>query len=242
MTNIILRLFYLIALLASTGCAVNYTTPAGGVSISSLTEDGIAELLKAEPASQFPARIAVARVQAPGYRSRTNNSYGSGRYSVVTVRDIEDESDFETISNLPEVADVAALNRLLILPDLNSIKDLRLSAARLKTDLLLVYTVDTAFHVESTPLGPLSLVTLGTLPNKNVFVSSTIAGVLVDVRTGFIYGASESTEREEKGANIWSTKDAIDEARIKSEKASFKSFVNGFVELWNSVVEQYSSV
>ena len=99
--------------------------------------------MKAEPAGQFPARIAVARVQAPGYRSRTNNSYGSGRYSVVTVRDIEDDSAFDTISNLPEVAGLAALNRLLISPNLNSIKDLRLSAARLKTDLLLSYTVDT---------------------------------------------------------------------------------------------------
>jgi len=193
MTNIILRLFFIIALFASTGCAVSYTTPAGGVSISSLSEDDITDLLKAEPAGQFPARIAVARIQAPGYRSRTNNSYGSGRYSVVTVRDIEDESDFEKISNLPEVAGVAALNRLLLSPNLDSLKDLRLSAARLKTDLLLVYTVDTAFHVETTPLGPLSLVTLGTLPNKKAFVSSTISGALVDVRTGFVYAATEST-------------------------------------------------
>lgn len=224
-----------------TGCAVNYTTPAGGVSISSLTDDDIADLMKVEPASEFPARIAVARVQASGYVSKTNNSYGSGRYSVVTVRDIEDESDFKKILSLPMVAGVAPLNRLLLTPNLDSIKDLRLSAARLKTDMLLIYSVDTAFHVESTPLGPLSLITLGTLPNKKAFVTSTTSGALVDVRTGFIYGASESTEREEQRTNMWSTQDAIDEARVISEKASFKGFVKGFEELWKSIVEQYST-
>lgn len=223
------------------GCAVNYTTPAGGVSISSLTDGDIAELMKIEPEGQFPAQIAVARIQAPGYTSRTNSSYGSGKYSIVTVRDIEEEADFETISGLPMVAGVVPLNRILLPPNLNSIKDLRLSAARLKTDLLLIYSVDTTFHVESTPLGPLSLITLGTLPNKKAFVTSTTSGALVDVRTGFIYGASESTEREEQRANVWSTQDAIDEARIRSEKASFKSFVKGFEELWRSVVGQYSA-
>jgi len=240
MTKKLLSLIFTIVILTISGCAVTYTTPAAGVSISSLTDDDIAELMKVEPAGQFPARIAIARIQASGYSSRTNNSYGSGQYSVVTTRDIEDESDFHKIANLPMVAGVAPLNRLLLTPNLDSIKDLRLSAARLKTDLLLIYSVDTTFHVESTPLGPLSLLTLGTLPNKKAFVSSTISGVLVDVRTGFIYGASESTEREEQRTNMWGTQDAIDEARVRSEKASFKGFVAGFVKLWDSIVEQYA--
>ncbi len=241
MMKLPLTIIFAVFILMLTGCAVNYTTPAGGVSIASLTDDDIADLMKVEPASQFPARIAVARIQASGYVSRTNNSYGSGRYSVVTVRDIEDEGDFQKMLNLPMVAGVAPLNRLLLSPNLDSIKDLRLSAARLKTDMLLIYSVDTTFHVESTPLGPLSLITLGTLPNEKAFVTSTTSGALVDVRTGFIYGASESTEREEQRTNMWSTQDAIDQARIVSEKASFKGFVKGFEELWKNIVEQYSA-
>ena len=231
---------FLVIIMAITGCAVNYTTPAGGVNISSLTDDDIADLMKVEPAAQFPSRIAIARIQASGYVSRTNNSYGSGRYSVVTTRDIEEEADFEKILKLPMVAGVAPLNRVLLSSQLDSIKDLRISAARLKADLLLIYSVDTAFHIESTPLGPLSLVTLGTLPNKKAFVSSTTSGALIDVRTGYIYGATESTEREEQRANLWSTQDAIDEARIESERASFKSFVAGFEKLWQSVLDQYA--
>ncbi|WP_075188183.1 hypothetical protein [Teredinibacter haidensis] len=221
------------------GCAT-YTTPAAGVNITALTDDDIAELMKVEPASSFPARIAVARVQASGYTSRTNNGYGHGRYSVVTTRDIEDESDFEKLSSLVMVGGVAPLSRLLLPPNLDSIKDLRLSAARLKTDLILIYSVDTAFHVEGTPLGPLSAITLGFLPNKKAFVSSTTSGVLIDVRTGFVYGVAEATEREEQRTTIWNSEDAIDEARMDSEKASFKSFVSEFEKLWKNTLAQYA--
>ena len=223
------------------GCASSYTTPAAGVNITELTDDDIAELMKIEPASTFPARIAIARVQASGYISRTNNSYGSGRYSVVTTRDIEDESDFEKLSNLPMVGGLAPLSRLLLPPNLDSIKDLRLSAARLKTDVILIYSVDTAFHVEGTPLGPLSAITLGFLPNKKAFVSSTTSGVLIDVRTGFVYGVAEATEREKQRTTIWNSEDAIDEARMDSERASFKSFIKEFETLWENTLAQHGA-
>lgn len=222
------------------GCAVTYTTPAGGVNITALTDDDIAGLMKTEPASGFPARLSVIRVQASGYISRTNSGYGSGRYSVVTTRDIEDEKVFDRISKLPMIGGVAPLSRLLLPTNLESIKDLRRSAAQLKTDLLLIYSIDTAFHVEGTPLGPLSLITLGFIPNKKAYVSATTSGALIDVRTGYIYGVAEATERDEQRTTIWNSSDAIDEARMKSERISFKSFGLEFENLWKQTVEQYA--
>ncbi|WKD48367.1 hypothetical protein [Microbulbifer spongiae] len=240
MNRIILMVLMAVSIVVTQGCAT-YTTPASGVNISSLTDVDIAALMKAEPASGFPARIAVARVQASGYISRTNSGYGSGLYSVVTTRDIEDESDFEKLSSLAMVGGVAPLSRLLLPSELDSIRDLRLSAARLKTDLILIYSIDTAFHVEGTPLGPLSAITLGFLPNKKAFVSSTTSGALIDVRTGFVYGVAEATEREEQRTTIWNSSDAIDEARMDAEKASFKSFIGEFENLWKSTLAQYAA-
>jgi len=240
MNKLFLWMMLVVSISVTQGCAT-YTTPSAGVNISSLTDDDIAELMKIEPASEFPARIAVARVQASGYTSRTNSGYGSGRYSIVTARDIEDESDFEKLSNLAMVGGVAPLSRLLLPQKLDSIKDLRLSAARLKADLILIYSVDTEFHVEGTPLGPLSLITLGFLPNKKAFVSSTTSGALIDVRTGFVYGVAEATQREEQRTTIWNSRDAIDEARMDAEKASFKSFVDEFEKLWKNTLVQYAS-
>lgn len=240
MNKFFLGILIATSLFVMQGCA-SYTTPAGGVSISSLTDGDIEELMAIEPVSLFPARVAVARVQASGYISRTNNGYGSGRYSVVTTRDIEEDVDFERLSHLAMVAGVAPLNRLLLPSSLDSIKDLRLAAARLKTDLILIYSVDTVFHVEGTPLGPLSAITLGFLPNKKAFVSSTTSGALIDVRTGFVYGVAEATKKEEQRTTIWNSRNAIDEARIDAESASFKSFIGEFEKLWENTLTQYAT-
>jgi hypothetical protein len=238
MKNYTTWIFVTVILLAVQGCAT-YTTPAGGVNINALSDVDIAELMKVEPASTFPARLSVVRIQAPGYTSRTNNGYGNGAYSVVTTRDIEEEVDFEKISNFPMVTSVAPLNRLLLPLQLDTTKDLRLSAARLKTDLILIYSVETSFHIEGTSLGPLSLITLGFIPNEEVFVTSTTSGLLVDVRTGFVYGVAEATSKEEQRTTIWNSKQTIDEARLKTEKQSFKNFINEYEKMWLSTVKQF---
>lgn len=223
-----------------TGCAVQYTTPAGGVSVAEITDVDIKEFYEKEPASAFPARLAIVRIQESGYKSRTNQGYGSGRYTIVTTRDIESDNDFQSIQELPMVSAIAPLSRLLVPRNANTLKDLRIPAARLKADLLLLYSVDTTFYIEGTPLGPLSLISLGFIPNKKAFVTSTVSGALIDVRTGYIYGTSEATEKEEQRATVWSTKDAIDSSRIKAETKAFQSFIIDFKSLWKSVVEKYA--
>jgi hypothetical protein len=88
MKNYTTWIFVTVILLFVQGCAT-YTTPAGGVNINALTDMDIAELMKVEPVSTFPARLAVVKIQAPGYTSRTNHGYGNGAFSVITIRDIE---------------------------------------------------------------------------------------------------------------------------------------------------------
>ena len=75
--------------------------------------------------------------------------------------------------SLPLVAGVAFLNRLLLSERLESTKDLRQAAATLKTDMLLIYSIDTSFNVENTDVGPLGIITLGFLPTKNARVTAT---------------------------------------------------------------------
>ena len=244
MNRTILSAAFALAAIPLCGCVVSYTTPGGAAGIKNLVNEEladaeIAELMKVEPASPFPARIAVARVQASGYATRTNSGYGHGRYTVVTTRDIEEEADFERVAGLPMIAGLAPVSRLLLPSKLGSIKDLRLSAARIKTDLLLLYSVDTKFHVEGDTLMPLSTLSLGLLPTEKAYVASTIAGALIDVRSGYVYGAAESTKKEEKRATVWNSRAAVDKARIIAERAAFKDFVEEFARLWANVVAQY---
>lgn len=102
------------------GCATTYTTPGGPADLSAvgapmsgpsdsqrergIRGDGISEAFEAQPLARFPAGVAVARVQESGYRSYASDSYGGGRYSVVTVREqeIESQEKLEAIKALPE--------------------------------------------------------------------------------------------------------------------------------------------
>jgi hypothetical protein len=235
-----LKLVLPILALCASACAT-YTTPGAGVSLEGLGADAdIADLLKLEPASAFPARLAVARVQASGYASSSASCYGSGRYCVVTTRDIEPEATFERLSRLPQVAGLALMNRMLLPAKLGSAKDLRKAAAALKTDLLLVYSLDTGFNIENTDVGPLAVISLGFLPTKNARVTATASAVMLDVRTGFVYGVAEATAVEAQRGTFWSSSEAADGARRKAESEAFHKLAGEIEKLWSDVLKTHA--
>lgn len=211
----------MVLVLCVASCAT-YQTPGAGVSLAGITDTDIAEAFSREPAAQFPARLALVRVQASGYASASNSSYGRGQFSVVTTRDIESEGDFAAIESLQVISDVAPLTRILIPTHLSSTKDLRSSAAQLKADLLVLYTIDTAFRTEAGRVGPLQTIALGFLPSRESHVDATTSAIVVDVRTGFVYGTVEVTSTESQRSNLWGTTSAIETARYSAEKASFR--------------------
>lgn len=236
-----LKLVCILLALFASGCAT-YTTPGAGVTLENLasTDADIAELLKLEPAAPFPARMTVARVQASGYSSRSNSCYGSGRYCVVTTRDIEPEATFERLSKMPQLTGVALMNRMLLPGKLTSAKDLRQAAATLKTDLLLVYSLETGFNIENTDVGPLAMISLGFLPTKNARVTATASAAVFDVRTGFVYGVAEATALEEQRGTFWSSSEALDSARKQAESAAFQKLAGEIEKLWREILRTHS--
>src|SRR5262245_23840059 len=95
-----------IAAIFAGGCASSYVTPGRGADLNGLvpgeqsekaiadgkryaTDGSIQISLDKKPLATFPTAVAVVRIQAPGYTSRTSEGWGFGRYSVVTTRDIE---------------------------------------------------------------------------------------------------------------------------------------------------------
>lgn len=228
------------------GChSQRYVTPGGSVKLSSLananlTDSDIQQVLNRRPASPFPVRLAIVRIQGSGYYSFGNSSYGHGHYSIVTTRDIESDEDFKKLESLPMITAVATMNQLIIPPELRSDKELRLAAATLHTDMLLVYTINTSFRVKDHEIGPLGVITLGTMPNQEAQITSTASAAVFDVRTGYTYGIAESTAKEKQLASIWATAKAIDESRIKAEKKAFKQLLDDFPLAWKGIVEQYA--
>jgi hypothetical protein len=129
----------------------------------------------------------------------------------------------------------------VLLPDrLDTIHDLRLAAANLKVDMLLLYSLDTRFNIDSTNIDPLSMISPGFLPDKRARITTTASAVLVDVRTGFVYGVAESTIWREQNAAAWSSRSAIGNARQKTEVASFQSLLGEIENLWHIVVATHN--
>lgn len=238
--RLVLTLLLLLPLVLN-GCQ-SYTTPGGPVQLDSFTtpDEDIRERLLRQPTAQFPARIAIIRVQGPNYRSYSSESYGAGNFSVVTTRDVETDADFERLARLPMVAGLAPVNRLILPQRLTSERDLRRAAATVKADLLLIYTFDTQFRIDEKDFGPLRLVSLGMLPTAEAVITSTASAALFDVRSGFVYGLAEATARDKGIASAWTSSEAVDRCRRNAEEQAFKALVVEFEKTWKGVVEEHT--
>lgn len=239
--DVVIRRGAVVCLLALVAGCASYTTPGAGMKMDSLARGDIRERLARRPAAAFPAHLAVARVQAPGYRSYSQTSFGDGRYSVVTTRDIETPADFERIAKLPQVAGVAPLSRLLLPPRLDTDEDLRTAAASLRADVLLVYTFDTQFVTNESVIAPLRTFYLGILPDQTARITTTASAALFDVRTGFVYGVAESTAREDQITSVWTNAEAIDQSRQRTERRAFEQLLSEIETAWSGIVHQHGA-
>lgn len=247
MVRSVIGLGLLGAVVMGGGCA-EYATPGRAADLRAVgvtqamvaggTESGIEQQLNKKPLAALPTGLAVARLQAPGYRSRTAEGFGEGRYSVVTTRDVEPEAAVARLNKMPMVLGVAPISRLLLPANLQSDQELRHAAAQLHADMLLIYTLDTTFQ-KNDLAEPLTLITLGISPNQKATIVSTASAVLMDTRNGYIYGVSEATTRSSKLMGAWGSGDAIDEARRGTEAEAFGKLVGEVEKMWGGVVRQF---
>ena len=222
------------------GCA-GYTPPSGRADFTAFSSASMQQSFAAKPAAVFPAYIAAVRIQAPAYHNfyteREGGVFGYGRYSVVTAKDVEEESDIERIAKLSQVGGLVSISTLLLPENLKSDQELREAAARLKADMVLLYTFDTSFYNNDASVA-LNVVTLGLTPTRRVSVRVTASALLMDTRTGFIYTALEATEKKDLISNVWESGESADRARRNAEKAAFKALVDELEKSWPQVIER----
>ncbi len=234
-------------LLSLCGCQ-HYVTPNEGVQLNTMlttlpeeahsSREAMASTTVDQPQASFPAQLALARIQSSGYRSRTSLGYGYGDYSIVTVRDIETEEDFERITALEDLAQVVSINQLLLPEQLITDQPLRQAAQRLHADMLLAYTIDTAFF-DHDDARPLSIISLGLSPTVEIRVVTTASALLMDAHTGYLYGTLESTEQLRQKTSWMTNIDAYDALRLRTERLAFEKMLTEFEQSWPKIVKQY---
>ncbi len=233
-----MRMLLLVVVLLS-GCA-SYVTPGGPVRLEDIDRADIAAVAARKPSPNFPARLAVARVQATGYKSYSAEAYGAGGYSVVTTQELMTDGQMQALSAWPSVAGVAPVSRLLLPASLRSLDDLRLSAAKLQADVLLVYTLDTAFRINGRGYGPLTAISLGIVPDRDAHVTSTASALFIDVRTGFVYGVAEATAKASELTSIWNSSDTVDRKRLDAEREAVGLLLAEAGKTWSGIAGQYA--
>ncbi len=240
-----------LSLLLLGGCA-SYTVPGGPGQVATLgatrddqtvhADPNLRQYYEAKPLAEFPVMIATARVQSADYESRTATPWGGGpssNYSVITTRDVESDVAFARLGRLPMIRAIAPINRLLLPPQLSTDESLRMAAARVKADILIIYTFDTKFYVKDFA-APVTVFTLGLSPNKRAYVTTTATAILQDVRSGYVYGGAEATSQSQQLSNGWTSSDAVDDTRLRTEKESFEKLVGELEREWGNVLNAYA--
>ncbi len=223
--------------LACAGCA-GYVTPGGPAPLEQLNRAGVTEGSSRQPAPQLPASLAVVRVQASPYRARALEGIGTGRYTVIAATDPLVDASLQQIAKWPSVDTAEALNLAWLPAQLDSLDDLRGSAAKMQADVLLVFTFDTAFEVQGRAVAPASPVDVGAKVSGPATVATTASAVFVDVRTGYEYGRAQATSHVDAGASLVSA-DAIDAKRVEAERAAFAQLLVNTGQTWAGIAKQY---
>lgn len=239
------------AVLLWAGCLVgcsSYTTPGGPADFRALgitaseadaaTDPSIARQMATRPLAAFPANIATVRLQDAAYGRYWSEATLRGNYTIVTNREAESQEAFDKLAALPHVRAWVPLNRLVLPQSVRTSEDLRVSAAAVHCDMLLIYTLDTKFGSETT-VPYLGAFTLGLFPNKQARVTSTASAALVDTRSGYIYGLAEATHKTDQMANAWTTEEAVEQSRRRAEGKALEKLAGEIEVMWTGVAREY---
>ena len=243
----------LIALLLLTGCASSYVVTPSGADLSELgmspqvdpatrraqTDGDIAQTLALRPLAQFPASIAVVRVQKATDASRSHGvSFGRSALVPIAERTVETDEHLATLRALPEVRDIARLNRL-VLGSAQTDRELRAAAAKLHADLLLVYTINTAVYRENHN-EPINIVHLGLFSSRKFRVESTVTALLLGTHNGYVYATAEVAEDQDITDNAWRNTRQIEQTVEQMEQQAFDQLVTSFVTSWPQLIQAHT--
>jgi hypothetical protein len=176
--------------------------------------------------AQFPTAVAVARIQAPNYRSDNRHELGTGAYSIVTTRDVEEPKEVERLAQMPGVLAIAPINRLLMnSPELHSDIELRQAAAKLHRRP--AAHLHARYHVQrGRQGGPLERGDAGLVaePVGERHLHG-VGGADGHRATAMSTACPQQTARQGQLASAWTSGAAVDDARKRAETMAFKQLV-----------------
>ena len=83
------------------------------------------------------------------------------------------------------------------------------------------------------------MISLGTVRDRDAYITATASALFIDVRSGFVYGTAESTARKSGLTNIWNSRSTIDAKRLEAEQAAVTGLLDQAGRTWKGIAAQY---
>lgn len=233
--DLVLRFVLLLTLALCAGCA-SYATPGGPAPLPKLAA---AETPAAgQPTLSFPISLHLVRIQAADYQSFSMGTLVGGSFSAVASAELATPPRMHALAQWPLIADVQTLRTDALPPQLETLDDLRLAAAKSLADVLIIYTVDTRFESGGESLSPLAELSLGKAPEQETHIQSVASALLLDVRTGYQFGAVQASARVDDLDGAWLVASALDRKRLDAEQQAFAALLAEVEKLWTGIAAQ----
>jgi hypothetical protein len=199
--------------------------------MSAAQEDGD----RPPPVVRAPVRLAVIRVQGPGYRSAASEGTNCGRYCAVAGADSA-QPVLKALSGWPSVGSAVALDAGLLPSHLDSLTDLRWAAAKLQADVMFVYTLDTKFVVGGHALEPGARLPSARPAGDAGRIDCLASGQFFDVRTGAGLGQAHGTAS--RGLDdAWGSISRLEDGRLQTEDAAVASLLGDARSVWTRLAQ-----
>lgn len=192
----------------------------------------------AAPAIHFPAVIVVAEVGSNGPCLPGPQQSGPLAMHLITRDDFPRDEHLARLRALPEILAAKTLDPRGISRGAVTAESLRAAARAQRADLLLVYTFAT-FAELNDKAELASLATLGLAPTTVAKGRTVVEAVLIDARTGYLYGLARAEDDAAQLANLYTADEAEEDARSRAERRAFERLLADFPNAWQRLVSEY---
>ncbi|MCW1883753.1 hypothetical protein OKA04_03370 [Luteolibacter flavescens] len=205
--------------------ACQYDTPASySLPVTPGSSGATESVSNARPTVRFPARVAVARIES---------SYSGFR--MIPETDVEQSDHAAAASALPGVAGLVSLNRVALLSEVKSYRDLDIEARKVGADLVAIYRFETS-ESSSDAFLPLSIATLGLAPTNGYTVNATATLMVRDARTGYLYGVMEESATNKGLTAGMDLHNAKERSKRNAKKKALDKLTEKLPGFWNGVL------
>lgn len=216
-------------------CTDGYTTPSSyqtSAPTRSKTQSNslVSNSKHVKPTVKFPTRLAVVKVK---------DGYG-GKLTVAPNQHVERPEYAQTISELEGLKGMVNLNNTTVGNGSVSYTSLRRSARNLGADMLGIYKFNTSTQDTEGP-AVIQFASLGFAPVNSQKSVSAVSLILMDAKTGYVYGVLEESDKSSRLSSSWTTYNARSVNELKSKQKAMDKLMKKVPTFWNRIVTKHSS-